>query len=84
MKSGMAVPAFIEVNKIALAKDAARGEGETLAGLAQLMGCESKQFGSTLKVNYNKIFVESHMQPAQIQDSIVNSVQTNKQLACGV
>ncbi len=82
--SSKSVPVYIEVNKIALAKDAARGEGETLAGLARLMGCDSKQFGSTLKSNYNKIFVESHMQPSVIQDSIVNSVQSDKQLACGV
>ncbi len=83
MKSAMAVPAFIEVNKIALAKDAARGEGETLAGLAQLMGCNSKNLGSTLKSNYNKIFVDSHMQPSIIENSINNTVQSNKSAACG-
>lgn len=83
MKSAMAVPAFIEVNKIALAKDAARGEGETLAGLAQLMGCNSKNLGTTLKSNYNKIFVDSHMQPSVIENSINNTVQSNKTLACG-
>jgi hypothetical protein len=83
MKSAMAVPAFIEVNKIALAKDAARGEGETLAGLAQLMGCNSKNLGTTLKSNYNKIFVDSHMQPSVIENSINNTVQSNKSVACG-
>nr|BFD58742.1 DUF3015 domain-containing protein [Bdellovibrio sp. CKG001]BFD62167.1 DUF3015 domain-containing protein [Bdellovibrio sp. HM001] len=80
-KSGKEVPAFIEVNKVALANDAARGEGETLAGLANLMGCDSKAMGTTLKKNYNKIFVETNMQPASIEANINAVVSQNN--VCG-
>ncbi|UXR65208.1 DUF3015 domain-containing protein [Bdellovibrio bacteriovorus] len=80
-KSGKEVPAFIEVNKVALANDAARGEGETLAGLANLMGCDSKVMGTTLKKNYNKIFVETNMQPASIEANINAVVSQNN--VCG-
>jgi GTP-binding protein HflX len=58
---------------------AARGEGETLAGLAQLMGCNAKSFGTTLKSQYNKVFVETNMQPALIQSNI----ESLKPMACG-
>ncbi|WP_374001415.1 DUF3015 family protein [Bdellovibrio bacteriovorus] len=80
-KSGKEVPAFIEVNKVALANDAARGQGETLAGLANLMGCDSKVMGTTLKKNYNKIFVETNMQPASIEANINAVVSQNN--VCG-
>lgn len=61
------VPMFIEMNKEALAIDSARGQGETLAGLAQLMGCQTEAFGQAMKQNYNKIFVDTNMQPSAIE-----------------
>lgn len=81
-KSGKEVPAFIEVNKVALANDAARGQGETLAGLASLMNCDVKAMSSTMKKNYNKIFVETNMQPAAIEANINQVVASNG--ICGV
>ena len=80
-KSGKEVPAFIEVNKVALANDAARGQGETLAGLANLMGCNSQAMGSAMKKNYNQIFVETNMQPAAIEANINQVVAKNN--VCG-
>lgn len=64
------VPAFIEVNKVALANDAARGQGETLAGLANLMKCDASSMGVAMKKNYKKIFVETNMQPNAIETKI--------------
>ncbi|MBX2987923.1 MAG: DUF3015 family protein [Bdellovibrionaceae bacterium] len=78
-KSAEQVPAYIELNKIALAKEAARGEGETLAGLSQLMGCETVVFGKTVKANYNTIFVESKMEATEIR----NRIQSATHNVCG-
>ena len=48
---------FVESNKVTLSNDAARGQGETIAALANLLGCQdSKVVGSTLKANYSEIF----------------------------
>lgn len=77
------VPAFIEVNKMALAIDAARGEGETLAGLAQLMGCNPSNFGPAMKANYNKLFIDTNMNPAAIETGVRSMVTSNKAQACG-
>lgn len=83
MRGAKAVPAFIEVNKLALAKDASRGEGETLAGLASLLGCKSQNLGPALKSNYNKIFVETNMEPADIEAGINTTISSNKAETCG-
>lgn len=69
-KSAKQVPAYIEMNKIALAKDAARGEGETLAGLSNLMGCDNAALGHAVKANYNDIFVQTNMDPSLIESAI--------------
>lgn len=83
VKEAKQIPLFIEANKDMIAKEAARGEGETLSGLAHLYGCESKAFGSALKGNYKKVFVESGMQPLQIESEIKTLIQTQKAQACG-
>ncbi|MBO9665395.1 MAG: DUF3015 family protein [Bdellovibrio sp.] len=75
------VPAFIEVNKVALANDAARGQGETLAGLANLMKCDAAAMAPVVKKNYNKIFVDSQMQPAKIEANLNQVVTASK--VCG-
>lgn len=83
VKSASQVPMFIEVNKASLAKDAARGEGETVAGLAKLIGCDSAKLAPAMKANYNKIFVESEMNSQKINRSIKGMVDSNRSEACG-
>jgi hypothetical protein len=77
------VPLYIEVNKATLAKEAARGEGETLAGLAQLLGCKQEVFGPAMKSNYNQIFMKSEMAPNAIRSSIQKMVEGNPAGTCG-
>ena len=79
----MAVPAYIEVNRLALAEDVSRGQGETLAGLAKLMGCKSDKFGTTLKSHYEKIFVDTKMDPTGIEAEINSSIAQDKANTCG-
>ncbi len=48
---------YIEANKIALANDIARGEGETLLSLSKIYNCGNiHNMGSTLQANYETIF----------------------------
>ena len=77
------VPQYIEVNKYALAKDAARGEGETLAGLASLIGCDSSKLGNALRMNYNDIFIDSKMDSLNIESGINNVIVKDKVSTCG-
>ena len=48
---------FIDANKVALANDIARGQGETLVSLNRIYGCKNDQkIGKVLKTNYGNIF----------------------------
>lgn len=48
---------FIEVNRETLAKDAARGQGDTVAGLAYILNCDdASALGQNLQQNFEKIF----------------------------
>ena len=73
LKVGQA-EAYVEANKVALANDIARGNGETIVGLSKVYGCtNSMEFGQALKSNYSAIFASSSSSSAEITHNI-NSV----------
>lgn len=73
---------FVESNKIALSKEAARGQGETIEALAGLMGCgDSKSVGQELKAKYAEIFGATADDSGAVVRSIQNAVRGNQQLA---
>jgi len=43
---------FIEVNKVALENDLARGAGESIVALGEVMGCQNSNFTMNLKTQY--------------------------------
>ena len=43
---------FINVNKEALSNDIARGSGDSVASLAEVMGCQNTDFSTQLRKNY--------------------------------
>ena len=66
--------AYIEANRASLATDIARGNGETLNGLTQMMGCKGN-VGNLLQKNYKTIFPSAKANAAQIETSIKNTLQ---------
>jgi hypothetical protein len=80
-KGRSAASMYIDYNKIQIAKDAARGNGETLATLGEIYGCKSSSFTTSLKNNYQKIFVDSQLNTSRIESQI-NDLATNPQV-CG-
>lgn len=81
VRSSSVLPMYIETNKLVLAKEAARGEGDVLAGLANIMGCERKAFGQDIKAHYNDIFVESNMDAKAIETRLDEVASSSS--ACG-
>ncbi len=70
---------YIEINKVSLKSDAARGNGETLSGLSTLLGCQnSGLFHSEVKTNYNAIFGQESAQ--EILEAI--KMHTSAQQTC--
>jgi hypothetical protein len=69
---------YIESNRNALANDISRGQGETLAGLSQVMGCsDSKAVGMTLQKNFRKIFPTQEVAAPAVETSIRQTLKSN-------
>jgi hypothetical protein len=73
---------YIESNKVALANDVARGEGEAVVALSQMLGCQdSKAFGVELQKNFNNIFPSQAVEAKAVESSIKQVIQTQA-LSC--
>jgi hypothetical protein len=76
------VPAFVEANRVALANDAARGNGETVASLSEVLGCQdATELGATLQKNYKSIFPTETVAAEQVSNTIVSLVKADDRLA---
>jgi hypothetical protein len=65
------IEAYVEANKVALANDIARGNGETVIGLSNVYGCSNKmEFGKALKMNYKTIFNSASSSSKEITHNI--------------
>ena len=67
---------FVGVNQNVLQKEAARGSGETLSGLSEIMGCPSNDFNRVMKSNYSEIFGN-----ANTAENILKAIKTDQGLA---
>jgi len=75
--------AFVETNREALAKDAARGEGETISSLSTLAGCaDAAAVGATLQSSFSSIFPEASASDAQIGQSVIETLKAHPELSC--
>ncbi len=66
---------FIDVNKVTLENDMARGQGESLQSLAQVLECKNADFSSDMKSNYNQAFPNGGASAQQIEAVAFKSCQ---------
>ncbi len=79
----LAAKSFIETNREAFAKDVSRGSGETIANLATLSGCpDAKGVASNLQKNFKVIFPSAKASNTEISSAAIESLKSDKQLAC--
>jgi hypothetical protein len=72
---------YIEANKVSLASEISKGNGETVKGLAQLMGCSNTEaFQLKLQKNYKQIFPTQNVEAKNIDHSIHEIIQGDSQL----
>lgn len=77
------VEAYVEANKVALANDIAKGNGETVTNLSKVYGCSNTaDFGKALKSNYRSIFSNANASSSEITNSLntVASTSCNTQI----
>lgn len=74
---------FIEGNREAIAKDIARGQGETLTNLASLAGCtDATAMSATLQKNFSSIFPAKTTPSEAVAASIISTLKSEPKLAC--
>jgi hypothetical protein len=65
---------FITANREAVEKDIARGSGETVVSLSQIMGCkDSAAYGRNLQSQYATIFPSAQVSTDVVVDKIMNA-----------
>lgn len=70
--------AFVESNRIALSDDMARGEGETLAGVSQILQCEDAvQVNHVLKSNYTSVYPNADASFVAITRNVKSVLKSN-------
>lgn len=75
-KGSKAATEFIEANKTGLKNDAARGNGETLASLAEIYGINNTQcFGQTVQKHFSTIFQSENSEEINARIQILASCQ---------
>lgn len=74
---------FVETNRAVVAKDIARGQGETIATLSTLAGCKSSDaVGTSLQRNFTRIFPDSAIADGDVARNVVSVLQDDHTLSC--
>jgi hypothetical protein len=74
---------FIEGNREALAKDAARGSGETITTLTAMAGCkDAKAVGVTLQKRFAQLFPSQTTPVEQVSENVIKELRADSTLEC--
>lgn len=83
-KKAASAKAFVQTNRATLAKDIARGNGETIVSLTQLAGCQNPAaVGATLQKNFRTIFPNASVSDVAVSESVVVVLKSDQSLSCG-
>jgi hypothetical protein len=75
---------LVETNRVALAKDAARGAGETIGALTVINRCEdSAAVGAALQSQFKGIFASEQATDEEVTQAILRTLHEDKSLGCG-
>lgn len=78
------VDSFLDKNLDQLAMDSAKGEGESLAALAELIGVEAEDqalFNASVKTNFDKLFSSTESSSADVYNALVDVMSHDVRLA---
>ncbi|HEY6876733.1 MAG TPA: DUF3015 family protein [Polyangiales bacterium] len=78
-----AAQAFIQTNREAFAKDAARGRGETISNLSTLAGCANPAaVGTLLQSEFNTIFPSATSSDVEVSSKALQTLKSHAELGC--
>jgi hypothetical protein len=79
---GMAARNFVETNREAFAKDAARGSGETIATLSSIAGCsDERAVGKILQKDFDRVFTSVQASDRDVSANVIQVLKSEK-LSC--
>jgi hypothetical protein len=74
---------FVEANREVLAKDVARGQGETIGALTVLHGCaDSRSVGASLQARFERIFPTPVASVDEVTREILETLRADVSLGC--
>lgn len=78
-RNGMAkLETFIDGNRVAVANDIARGQGETVASISLIMDCSSiDEVGGVLKTHYSEVFTSADVSARELSSNVQNVLKSN-------
>ena len=82
--SSVKLALFIDGNMDNLARDMSKGEGETLATLAEVWGVAAQDqaaFNEFTQANFSKVFTSENVTSQAVLENLNNLLSTNEQLA---
>jgi hypothetical protein len=83
--SGRSAAIFIEANRVSLANDIARGQGETIESLAAMYGCkDAAAVSALLQKNYREIFPTSSVGAERINATIIDILSLEQVGSCEI
>jgi DUF3015 family protein len=75
---------FVDANRQVVAKDIARGQGETIAALTVINACKSSSaVGVALQQNFGAIFPSEKVTNDEVTQAILNTLHSDPALGCG-
>jgi len=83
MKGMPSAKAYIETNREALAKDMARGSGETLTHLSAIAGCKNNlKVAAKLQKQFKTVFPTANVSNKHVTQSVISMLKGDKALMC--
>ena len=75
---------FVDANREALAKDAARGEGEAIGAIAVINECRDlRAVGAAMQREFQTIFPSEQATNEQVTEAILRTLHSDPALGCG-
>jgi hypothetical protein len=74
---------FSETNRTAMSKDIARGQGETIATLTTLGGCnKASSVGASLQKSYRRIVPDAAVSDRAFGKNVIDTLAADRSLGC--
>ena len=75
--------AFVEGNRVALAKDAARGQGDAIGAVAVINHCQDlPAVARALQANYTAIFPSEQATDVEVTNALLKTLHSDPALGC--